>query len=222
MGSLLEAICDPRRVPAARPISGGFATGPCSSQVLGGSGAPPTSRCEGRTTYAVHRKGAPLSSWAVCVVGPFVRRCVCQRVLPGIGHHPLVVQDTYLRWACPGLSVRRAGCCITRVLLSHPRGGGVNSGTHPPRILAYPQTDKCPSPPRGGGGGDTHPPTHPPILAPLWAWGRHRNCGVLVLPPPHPAQSTNNPSPFMGVGQRQELWGSSVTPSASGTKHKQS
>ena len=49
-----------------------------------------------------------------------------------------------------------------RVLLSHPRGGGVNSGTHPPRILAYPQTDKCPTPPPGGGGSDTHPPTHPP------------------------------------------------------------
>ena len=47
-----------------------------------------------------------------------------------------------------------------RVLLSHPRGGGVNSGTHPPRILAYPQTDKCPTtPPRGGGGLDTHPRT---------------------------------------------------------------
>ena len=41
----------------------------------------------------------------------------------------------------------------TRVLLSHPRGGGVNSGTHPPRILAYPQTDKCPTPPPPGGGG---------------------------------------------------------------------
>ena len=40
-------------------------------------------------------------------------------------------------------------------------GGGVNSGTHPPRILAYPQTDKCPTPPQGGGGADTHPPTHP-------------------------------------------------------------
>ena len=44
-----------------------------------------------------------------------------------------------------------------------PRGGEVNSGTHPPRILAYPQTDKCPTPPQGGGGGltPTHPPTYP-------------------------------------------------------------
>ena len=53
---------------------------------------------------------------------------------------------------------------MTSVLLSHPRGGGgVNSGTHPPRILAYPQTDKCPTPPPRGGGGltPTHPPTHP-------------------------------------------------------------
>ena len=60
------------------------------------------------------------------------------------------------------------------------------------------------------------------ILAPLWAWGRDKNCGVLALPPPQPTQSTKNPSPFMGVGQRQELWGSSVTPSAADTKHKES
>ena len=45
---------------------------------------------------------------------------------------------------------------------------------------------------------------------------------ILALPPSHPAQSTKNPSPFMGVGQRQELWGSSVTPSAADTKHKES
>ena len=51
---------------------------------------------------------------------------------------------------------------MTSVLLNHGGGGGaggVNSGTHPPRILAYPQTDKCPIPPPGGGGGLT--PTHP-------------------------------------------------------------
>ena len=31
-------------------------------------------------------------------------------------------------------------------------GGGGNSGTHPPRNLAYPQTDKCPTPPPPLGG----------------------------------------------------------------------
>ena len=109
-----------------------------------------------------------------------------------------------------------------RVLLSHPRGGGgVNSGTHPPRILAYPQTDKCPTPPQGGGGGltPTHPPTHP---SPFMGVGQTQELWGSSVTPSTPAQSTNNPSPFMGVGQRQELWGSSVTPSASGTKHKQS
>ena len=129
-----------------------------------------------------------------------------------------------LRWA----GGRAPGFCLATL-----GGGGVNSGT-PPRTLAYPQTDKCPTPPPGGGS-DTHPPIvgfwrYPlrtrhksqRILAPLWAWGRHRNCGVLALPPSHPAQITKNPSPFMGVGQTQELWGSGVTPFASGTNHKES
>ena len=80
-------------------------------------------------------------------------------------------------------------------------GGGVNPGTHPPRILAYPQTDKCPTPPPRGGGGLT--PTHPPTY-------------------PTPAQTTKHPSPFMGVGQTQRLWGSSVAPFASSTNDKAS
>ena len=85
-----------------------------------------------------------------------------------------------------------------RVLLSHPRGGGVNSGTHPPRILAYPQTDKCPTPPRGGGGGsDTHPRTQ---LR-------------------HAIQKTKF---FTEVNKTQELWGSSVAPFASSTNDKAS
>ena len=79
----------------------------------------------------------------------------------------------------------------SRVLLSHPRGGGglIQGPTHPEFWHTHRPTNV--PPPRGGGGlTPTHPPTHP--------------------------------SPFMGVGQTQELWGSSVTPSASGTKHKQS
>ena len=56
---------------------------------------------------------------------------------------------------------RQCNSCsaLPRVLLTHPGGGGGNSGTHPARILAYPQTDKCPPPTGGGGGADTHPPT---------------------------------------------------------------
>ena len=83
--------------------------------------------------------------------------------------------------------------------------GGVNSGIHPPRILAYPQTDKCPIPPGGGGVGltPTRPPTHPPTY-------------------PTPAQTTKHRNPFMGVGQTEELWGSSVAPFASSTNDKAS
>ena len=57
---------------------------------------------------------------------------------------------------------------------------------------------------------------------PLFMKNHNSNCGVLALPPSHQAQSTKNPSPFMGVGQTQQLWGSSVTPFASGTKDKES
>ena len=52
------------------------------------------------------------------------------------------------------LPASHCGCrVVPRVLLSHPRGGGVNAGTHPPRILAYPQTDKCPTAPPPPWGG---------------------------------------------------------------------
>ena len=95
-----------------------------------------------------------------------------------------------------------------RVLLSHPRGGGVNSGTHPPRILAYPQTDKCPTHPPGGGGGGltpTHPPTHPHTqlrhaIQKTKFFTEVNNHHVLPLPPSHLTQMTMHPSPFMGVG----------------------
>ena len=72
----------------------------------------------------------------------------------------------------------------------------------------------------GGGGGLIQGPTHPEF------WHTHRPTNV--PPPPGggggltPTHPPTHPSPFMGVGQTQELWGSSVTPSASGTKHKQS
>ena len=61
-------------------------------------------------------------------------------------------------YSLPARRRPRAGFCLP----SPGGGGGVNAGTHPPRILAYPQTDKCP-PPQGGGGGltPTYPPTHP-------------------------------------------------------------
>ena len=52
---------------------------------------------------------APLSSSTACALGPFARRRVCGRVLPGIGHHPQVVQDTYSWGVCSRLSVTHAG-----------------------------------------------------------------------------------------------------------------
>ena len=95
----------------------------------------------------------------------------------------------------------RSGFCLATL-----GGGGGNSGTHPPRILAYPQTDKCPTPPLGGGGlTPTHPPTHPRTqlrhaIQKTKFFTEVNNHHVLPLPPSHLTQMTMHPSPFMGVG----------------------
>ena len=87
-------------------------------------------------------------------------------------------------------------CGAATVLLNHGgASGGVNSGTHPPRILAYPQTNKCPTPP--GGGSDTHTPTHPPTYPTETC--NTEDYRVLALPPSHLTQMTMHPSPCMDV-----------------------
>ena len=76
--------------------------------------------------------------------------------------HPPPVSTAVGEWG----TVRHTRCPVlwgrSRVLLTHPGGGGLIQGPTHPEFWHTHRPTNVPPPPRGGGLTPTHPPTHPP------------------------------------------------------------